>query len=280
MLGTLPLSGLWKAAAAFPLFLLQKSILCLYSVLCAHIVVLLNCRDIDYCSVVCSRPLALSLLAGTDLLQRMEAASVAMSKEGWKVVLLWRASPLFPFGLSNYLFGLSSMDPLSPSLMCHRVKSPFQRCLCTLMYARVCMLRFYQDVDGVRPWPHPPTLRLPEGAALVPARACALALQGGAPVSFDSSVQYCEVPWHTPTHPCCWVLWRTSTHLAVQAFRFWSMPWPPGLVCSLPRWPMSPWAAAQEQPWKLRSSGRWKLGRSHKKSPLISLAARLQGMAA
>ena len=41
---------------------------------------------------------------------RWKAIDKAVSKEGFKVVLLLRISPLLPFALSNYLYGLTSVD--------------------------------------------------------------------------------------------------------------------------------------------------------------------------
>jgi uncharacterized membrane protein YdjX (TVP38/TMEM64 family) len=40
---------------------------------------------------------------------RFEAIDRAIGKEGWKVVALLRLSPLVPFSLSNYLYGLTSV---------------------------------------------------------------------------------------------------------------------------------------------------------------------------
>ena len=40
---------------------------------------------------------------------RLKALNKAVSKEGWKVVGLLRLSPVFPFGLQNYLFGVTEI---------------------------------------------------------------------------------------------------------------------------------------------------------------------------
>ena len=44
---------------------------------------------------------------------RLAALKSAVDKEGWKVVGLMRLSPVFPFGLQNYLFGITGI-PLLP----------------------------------------------------------------------------------------------------------------------------------------------------------------------
>jgi uncharacterized membrane protein YdjX (TVP38/TMEM64 family) len=41
---------------------------------------------------------------------KWRAVDGAISKEGFKVVLLLRLSPLLPFSVSNYLYGLTSVD--------------------------------------------------------------------------------------------------------------------------------------------------------------------------
>lgn len=41
--------------------------------------------------------------------QVLDAVDKAVRKEGWKVVVLLRLSPLVPFGLQNYFFGVSSV---------------------------------------------------------------------------------------------------------------------------------------------------------------------------
>jgi uncharacterized membrane protein YdjX (TVP38/TMEM64 family) len=42
--------------------------------------------------------------------KRWVAIDKAIAKEGFKVVLLLRLSPLLPFALSNYLYALTSVD--------------------------------------------------------------------------------------------------------------------------------------------------------------------------
>jgi uncharacterized membrane protein YdjX (TVP38/TMEM64 family) len=41
---------------------------------------------------------------------RFQALDQAVGREGWKIVLLTRLSPLFPFNLVNYLFGLTKVS--------------------------------------------------------------------------------------------------------------------------------------------------------------------------
>ncbi|MGH8773325.1 MAG: TVP38/TMEM64 family protein, partial [Burkholderiales bacterium] len=41
---------------------------------------------------------------------RFEAVDKAVTEEGWKVVLLLRLSPLVPFNLQNYFFGITNID--------------------------------------------------------------------------------------------------------------------------------------------------------------------------
>ncbi len=40
---------------------------------------------------------------------RFEALDAALGREGWRIVLLTRLSPLFPYNLVNYLFGLTAI---------------------------------------------------------------------------------------------------------------------------------------------------------------------------
>ncbi len=42
--------------------------------------------------------------------QKFEAIDVAVAQEGWKIVGLTRLSPLFPFNLLNYAFGLTQVS--------------------------------------------------------------------------------------------------------------------------------------------------------------------------
>ncbi|NCJ08122.1 TVP38/TMEM64 family protein [Synechococcales cyanobacterium C] len=41
---------------------------------------------------------------------RFRAIADATTREGWKIVLLTRLSPLFPFNLTNYIFGLTPIS--------------------------------------------------------------------------------------------------------------------------------------------------------------------------
>ncbi|MFN6472765.1 MAG: TVP38/TMEM64 family protein [Nostoc sp. SerVER01] len=41
---------------------------------------------------------------------KFKAIDLAVSKEGWKIVLLTRLSPLFPFNLLNYAFGVTQVS--------------------------------------------------------------------------------------------------------------------------------------------------------------------------
>lgn len=40
---------------------------------------------------------------------KFRALDTAIAKEGFKVILLLRLSPIFPFALSNYLYGVTSV---------------------------------------------------------------------------------------------------------------------------------------------------------------------------
>lgn len=53
------------------------------------------------------RDWALKMTSGN---KQWKAIDQAVSKEGFKVILLLRLSPLLPFSLSNYLYGLTSVD--------------------------------------------------------------------------------------------------------------------------------------------------------------------------
>jgi uncharacterized membrane protein YdjX (TVP38/TMEM64 family) len=46
-------------------------------------------------------------IAGND---KFKAVDEAVAKEGWKIVLLTRLSPVFPFNLLNYAFGLTQVS--------------------------------------------------------------------------------------------------------------------------------------------------------------------------
>lgn len=41
---------------------------------------------------------------------KFRAVDKAIGKEGFKIILLLRLSPIFPFALSNYLYGVTSVD--------------------------------------------------------------------------------------------------------------------------------------------------------------------------
>ena len=41
---------------------------------------------------------------------KWRAIDKAIAKEGFKVVLLLRLSPLLPFAISNYIYGVTSVD--------------------------------------------------------------------------------------------------------------------------------------------------------------------------
>lgn len=48
--------------------------------------------------------------------RRLKALKRAVSEEGWRVVGLMRLSPVFPFGLQNYLFGITDIKLLPYAL--------------------------------------------------------------------------------------------------------------------------------------------------------------------
>lgn len=53
-----------------------------------------------------ARPLVTAQLAKLD---KFAIVDRAISEDGWKIVFLWRLSPLFPFAVSNYMFGLTGV---------------------------------------------------------------------------------------------------------------------------------------------------------------------------
>jgi uncharacterized membrane protein YdjX (TVP38/TMEM64 family) len=63
------------------------------------------------CSFLIGRYLARGLVAGRIAgNEKFKAVDEAVGKEGWKIVLLTRLSPVFPFNLLNYAFGLTKVS--------------------------------------------------------------------------------------------------------------------------------------------------------------------------
>lgn len=54
-----------------------------------------------------ARDWAAGMIAGSE---KFEAIDAAVGREGWKIVLLTRLSPVFPFNLLNYAFGLTKIS--------------------------------------------------------------------------------------------------------------------------------------------------------------------------
>ncbi len=50
--------------------------------------------------------------ARTSAMPRFGAIDAAVGREGWKIVLLTRLSPVFPFNLLNYAYGLTAVRPI------------------------------------------------------------------------------------------------------------------------------------------------------------------------
>ena len=63
------------------------------------------------CAFLIGRYLARDLVAGRIAgNEKFKAVDEAVGREGWKIVLLTRLSPVFPFNLLNYAFGLTKVS--------------------------------------------------------------------------------------------------------------------------------------------------------------------------
>lgn len=79
---------------------------------------------------------------------RFAAIDRAIAREGWKVVALLRLSPLLPFGLSNYLYGLTRIR-LAPYVLASWLAMLPQ----TALYVSLGAAGASLDADGSRgPW--------------------------------------------------------------------------------------------------------------------------------
>ncbi len=79
-------------------------------------------QDVVYVSIASTLGATAAFLLGRGLFRReislrtgenpkFKAIDMAVAQEGWKIVMLTRLSPVFPFNLINYAYGLTAVSP-------------------------------------------------------------------------------------------------------------------------------------------------------------------------
>jgi len=84
---------------------------CLFGLFCGSIYVLIAATIGATLSFLVGRYLSRDWVSRQmDKYPKFKAIDLAVAKEGWKIVLLTRLSPVFPFNLLNYAFGVTQVS--------------------------------------------------------------------------------------------------------------------------------------------------------------------------
>jgi uncharacterized membrane protein YdjX (TVP38/TMEM64 family) len=112
-LGPILFAGLYILACvlSLPGFILTLGAGAVFGVITGFIAVSIGSTLGAACAFLIGRYLARDLVAGRIAgNEKFKAVDEAVGREGWKIVLLTRLSPVFPFNLLNYAFGLTKVS--------------------------------------------------------------------------------------------------------------------------------------------------------------------------
>jgi uncharacterized membrane protein YdjX (TVP38/TMEM64 family) len=113
VLGPILFAGLYILACvlSLPGFILTLGAGAVFGVVTGFIAVSIGSTLGAACAFLIGRYLARDLVAGRIAgNEKFKAVDEAVGREGWKIVLLTRLSPIFPFNLLNYAFGLTKVS--------------------------------------------------------------------------------------------------------------------------------------------------------------------------
>ncbi len=113
MLGPILFAGLYILACvlSLPGSILTLGAGAVFGVVTGFIAVSIGSTLGATCAFLIGRYLARDLVAGRIAgNEKFKAVDEAVGREGWKIVLLTRLSPVFPFNLLNYAFGLTKVS--------------------------------------------------------------------------------------------------------------------------------------------------------------------------
>lgn len=113
VLGPIIFAGLYILACvlSLPGFILTLGAGAVFGVITGFIAVSIGSTLGAACAFLIGRYLARDLVAGRIAgNEKFKAVDEAVGREGWKIVLLTRLSPIFPFNLLNYAFGLTKVS--------------------------------------------------------------------------------------------------------------------------------------------------------------------------
>ena len=113
VLGPILFAGLYILACvlSLPGFILTLGAGAVFGVITGFIAVSIGSTLGAACAFLIGRYLARDLVAARIAgNEKFKAVDEAVGREGWKIVLLTRLSPVFPFNLLNYAFGLTKVS--------------------------------------------------------------------------------------------------------------------------------------------------------------------------
>ena len=113
VLGPILFAGLYILACvlSLPGFILTLGAGAVFGVITGFIAVSIGSTLGAACAFLIGRYLARDLVAARIVgNEKFKAVDEAVGREGWKIVLLTRLSPVFPFNLLNYAFGLTKVS--------------------------------------------------------------------------------------------------------------------------------------------------------------------------